>query len=180
MTLIERIKSFFYNRALNQKLQGFAPKRSITNLADAKKVGIVYDSSNPDNDIIVTKYAEDLRKQGKQVELMGFVNDKKIDHKADILVFNPNHLEWTGVPKDERINKFAATDFDLMIGAFTGSNLALEYIAYTSKAKWRVGPYLKGKKDAFDLMIRLGDKTGLDYLLKQITHFLNQIHYDKK
>lgn len=180
MKLWDDIRNYFYNRNIKARISALKAPRKITNLIDAKSVGIIYDSTNPDHDIIITKFAENLRKQGKSVDLLGFVNDTKIDHKADIVVFNKKSLSWTRIPVDERVEKFAERNFDLFFAAFTTENLPLEYIARISKAKWRVGNFEESKTDYYDLMINLGGKNDLQYFLDQSIHFLNQIKYDSK
>ena len=180
MKLWDDIRNYFYQKNIEQKLTGLNPERVITNLSDAKNIGIVYDSTNPDNDIIITKFAENLRKQSKTVDILGFVNDKKIDHKADILVFNTKNLNWMKIPNDERVENFAAKKFDLLLACFIDENFPLEYVARISKAKWRVGNYAEKKTDYYDMMINLSGKNDLQYFLEQTTHFLNQIVYDTK
>ncbi|MFM2306734.1 MAG: hypothetical protein RLZZ367_1403 [Bacteroidota bacterium] len=180
MKLWEDIRNYFYRKAIQRKLEGQSTKRVLTNLDDAETIGILYDSTNPDNDIIITRFAEQLRNDGKTVEILGFINDKKIDHKADIAVFNKKAISWAQVPQDERVEKFAAKDFDLLFAAFTNVSLPLEYVARIAKAKWRVGVYDDRKTDYYEMMIKMGDKTEVQYFIDQATHFLNKIHYDTK
>ncbi len=180
MKLWDDIRNYFYKRNIDARLSALKASRKIINLTDAKSVGIIYDSTNPDNDIIITKFAENLRKQGKTVDLLGFINDKKIDHKADVIVFNTKNLSWTQVPVDDRVEKFADKNFDLLFAAFIDENLPLEYVARISKAKWRVGSFAESKTDYYELMINLGGNNDLQYFLDQSTHFLNQIKYDSK
>ncbi|MBK7147779.1 MAG: hypothetical protein IPH78_02910 [Bacteroidetes bacterium] len=180
MKIWDDIKLFFYKRALAEQLKNLKCSRKVTNLEDAKSIGVIYDSTNPDNDIIVTKFSEELRKQGKTVQLMGYVHDTKIDHKADITVFNKNNLSWYMVPKDARVDKFVSEPFDLLFAANTSKNLPLEFIARLSKAKWRVGPFDAQKTDCYDLMVNTSGKTEVNYFLQQATHFLKQIRYDSK
>ena len=172
----ERITQYFYNSVLKQKASGRA-KRSITNMDDAKSVGIVYDSTNPDHDIAITKFAEMLRHQGKTVDVLDYINDKKIDHKGDIKIFNPKGVNWYGIPNDERALAFADRNFDLLICAITSENKPLEYLAYISKSKYRVGPFDEQKTQCYDLMIDIGSKKDINYLLQQMLHFLSSIKY---
>ena len=180
MELWDNIRNYFYRKNIEKTLAGLNPKRVLTNLHDAKTVGIVYNSTNPDNDIIITKFAEHLRKEGKTVDILGFVDDKKIDHKADVLIFNPNNLSWYRTPSDERVEKFADKNFDLLLAAFTEENFPLEYVARTSKAKWRLGIFDEKKTDYYDMMINMSGKNDLQHFLEQSTHFLNKIQYDSK
>jgi len=177
MNIIDRIKNSFYKSVLKQR-GSIRPNRTITNLNDAKSIGIVYDSTDPDHDIAITKFAEMLRNKGKTVEIIAYINDKKVDHKGDITIFNPNAVNWYGVPQDERVNAFCNKPFDLLICAILKESKPLEYIAYLSKAKYRVGPFDEQKTYCYDLMIEMGSKTDLNYLLLQMVHFLENIKYD--
>ena len=180
MELWDDFRNYFYHKNIEKKLAGLNPKRILTNLRNAKTVGIIYDSTNPDNDIIITKFAEHLRTEGKTVDILGFVDDKKIDHKADVLIFNTKNLNWTRTPDDERVEKFSDKNFDLLFAAFTSESFPLEYIARTSKAKWRLGIFDEKKTDYYDMMINMSGKNELQHFLEQSTHFLNKIQYDSK
>ena len=179
MNILESIKDRLYKSVLRQR--GSArPHRAITNLSDAQTVGVIYDSSDPDNDITITKFAEMLRNKGKKVDIIAYINDKKIDHKGDIAVFNPSAVNWYGIPLDERVAAFCSKPFDLLICAMPRESKPLEYIAYLSKAKYRVGPFDEQKTYCYDLMIQMGTRTSLDYLLQQMVYFLDKIKYDPK
>jgi hypothetical protein len=180
MKLWDDFRNYFYKKSLSKKLQEAKTERVMTNLDDARSIGIIYDSSNPDNDIILTKFAENLRKQQKTVDLIGLVNDTKTDHMADVLIFNQEKLNWMKIPKDEKVDQFTAKKFDLLIASFIEPNLTLEYVASVSKAKWKVGAYAADKTHLYDLMINLSGKNQLPYFLEQTTHFLNQVKYDSK
>jgi hypothetical protein len=174
----EKLVRYFYNRALAEQLKLRKAATAITNLADAKTVGILYDSTNPSNDIIITKFAEQLRNNGKQVEILAYINDPKIESKADIALFNKKAVSWSRVPQSDKAKQFAAKTFDLLLCCFTEENLPLEFISATSNAKWRVGAYSSNKTHCYDFMIQLGGKTDLQYFITQSTEFLNKIHYD--
>ena len=176
----DKIRNYFYKQNLEGRLKSLNVKHDIINLNDAKTVGILYDSTNPENDTVIAAYAEQLRGQNKQVEILGFVNDKKIDTKTGVTIFNKKNLSWTLAPEDERVNQFADKPFDLLLGCFIGENLPLEFITRISKARWRVGAYIENKTDCFDMMVNVSSKAELTYLLQQTTYFLNQIKYDQK
>jgi len=180
MSIWERFKNYFYQNDLADALKATKTIRQLVNLTDAKQIGILYDSTDASNDIVITKFAESLRQMGKQVDLLGYVNDPKIDHKADIKIFNSKGVNWYGVPTDERALAFAKQKFDLLMCCYTNQNLSLEFLARISAAKWRVGAFSTNKTDCYDLMINTGNKNDTGYLSEQIKYFLNKINYDKK
>ena len=174
----QNIKQYFYKRALAEATGKQKTTRSIVNLRDAKTVGIIYDSRDAVNDATIAQYAEQLRKLGKDVEILGYISDKKTESKPGIQVLHGKNISWAGIPADPKGTAFADKNFDLLLACFIGSNPALEYLAATSKAKWRVGVYSKDKTELYELMVNMGDKTELAYLTTQMTYFLNQINYD--
>ncbi len=174
MNIIDRIKNSFYQSVLRQR-GAVRPVRTVINLADAKTAGIIYDASLPEHDAAVAKFAEMMKSKGKTVEIMAYVNDKKIETKEGMAIFNPKAVNWYGVPLDERVSAYCAKPFDLLICAITEGSKPLEYIAYMSKAKYRVGPFDEQKTKYYDLMIEMGEKKDLGYLLGQMTYFLEKI-----
>ncbi len=176
MKLWDNFRDYFYKRKLAERHS--KPERVITNLKDAASIGIVYDSTNLQNDAVISAFSENLRQQGKTVDVLGFVNDNQTEQKSDIIVFNKKCLNWAMVPQHESVEKFAAKKFDLLIAAFPQENLPLEYVARISAAKWKVGAYHANKTDFYDIMINLGTRNELPYFLEQSTHFLNEIKYD--
>lgn len=175
----QKIKNWAYKRALAPLLATPAAHR-IINLIDAQTIGLIYNSTNPDNDIAITKFAEKLRSQGKTVEILGFVDDTKTDHKGDITVFNRKGVNWADVPTDERALRFAQKSFDLMLACYTERQAALDFLMRITKARWRVGMYDEQHTECFDMMINTGSNKDLSYLIEQTTSFLNKIHYAAK
>ncbi len=103
MKFWDDIKNYFYQRSLEQRVALVKVERSLISLEHAHTVGIVFDSTNPANDTTVLQFAEQLRSAGKEVEILGFVNDKKTEAKPGMAVFNRKHLSWaesTGKPGD--------------------------------------------------------------------------------
>ncbi len=174
----ETIIRFFYHRSLNAKLQVLTPSRKIISLSDAHTIGILYNSTQPDNDILITKFAEHLRTEGKAVEILGYINDTKTEHKADIKVFNKKGLTWFKIPTDDRALAFSEKKFDLLIACFMEENLPLEYLCCTSNARWRIGVYHPDKINCYDMMVNVGDRKEVPYFLDQAKEFLNKVTYD--
>ena len=169
------IKNYFYKRSLEQRITQSKPQHAIINMPQVHTVGIVFDSTNPANDSAVLSFAEQLKSAGKEVELLGFVNDKKTESKPGITIFNRKALNWLDIPTTEPIESFAQKKFDLLLACFTGEHLTLEYLTAISNARWRVGAYAENKTGFYDMMINVGDKTDLQYLLDQSVYFLNYI-----
>ena len=66
----DNIRNYFYKRTLQERIENLHVKHEVINLNDAKTIGIVYDSTDPANDSVVATFAEQLRGQNKQVEIL--------------------------------------------------------------------------------------------------------------
>ena len=175
MNILDRIKNSLYQRVLRQRGSP-RPKRTIVNLFDAKSVGILYDASYPGLDIVIERFAGKLRSKGKTAEILAYINDKKIEHKEGLTLINPKSVNWYGIPVSEQAMAFCNKPFDLLICGVLNDCKPLEYLASISKAKYRVGPFDEQKTHCYDLMIEMGAKRDLDYLLQQMVHFLEKIN----
>lgn len=176
----DNLKRYFYKKNLVEQLALVKVNRQVINYNDVKTVGLIYDSTNPANDVVVGKFVERLNGDGKTVEILGFVNDKKIESKPGLNIFNKKEVSWTNVPQSEKALTFAKGKYDLFIGCFIGENLPLEYLAAVSEARWRMGAYTEKKTELYDMMINTGERNDIDYFLNQTIYFLKQIKYDSK
>lgn len=180
MKLLKKIKYFFYTKALTKTLSSApAVTREMVNLKTAKHIGILYKATLADEIMSISQFAEKLKAEGKEVHILGY-KDEKNKEDMGLKIFNRNSVNWYGVPNDARIDGFQKLNLDILICAFKDECLPLEYIAATSKTKFRVGAYSQGKTNYYELMVNVGDKSQLLYLLQQIFHFLKAINKDEK
>src|SRR5580704_15586369 len=129
MKFWDRLKNYFYRRKLERISAGITPLRSVVRLADAGSVGILFDATNPENETVILPFAEKLKSAGKEVEVLGFVNDKKTESKPGMELINRRNLSWTEAPNAPQAEKFAEKNFDLLLACYTGDCLPLEFIA---------------------------------------------------
>ena len=149
----------------------------MTDFESVRTVGILFDATHTDDVMVVSRMAEKLREEGKDVTVLGHIRYKVKEDKEDY-VFDATDINWFYVPRMDRVNRFMDARFDLLISAFTGECLPLEYIAAGSKAHFRVGAYKRGKTYCSELMINAHDEFRLADLLDQIMHFTKAIRND--
>lgn len=174
MELLENIKNRFFKSVISHRSEGFKPSRKLMNFETAKTFGIIYDSTISGSDIAVTKIAESLRNKGKEVAVFAFLNDKKVEQKDDVVIFNANDVNWYGVPKSDKVLQFCDRKMDVILCAIPTPNRPLEYIGHFSKALCRVGVFREGNND-FELMVNVAENTAIPKVLEQMIQLLNQI-----
>jgi hypothetical protein len=176
MDFLFAIKKFFFFRNLKTVIAATSKiQRQMINLSDVKTIGIIYNGSTNDEMITVTEYAEALKKIGKDVSILAYQNNNNKD-TTDPHFFNNKEINWHFFPNNEKVENFHKKNHDLLIAAYIDECLPLQYIAATSKAKFRVGAYNEQTSDCFELMIKKPENQNLKYLLKQINHFIQVIN----
>lgn len=170
------IKRFLYLKKLrfDAKSKSKVP-REMLNIKYAQKIGILFNATSADDIITVTKYAEGLKKEHKDISILAYQSKKDKDNK-DPRFINELDINWFYIPTSEKINNFHKMKLDILICAFVDECLPLEYIAATSDAKFRVGDFSDAKSNYFELMINTKKNRNLKYLLEQIDHFLHVIN----
>ncbi len=175
MSLISKIRYYFFEAHLNQKLSQIKINRTSVEFEIAESIGILFDATDPSSRNKVLAYAQGLIKNGKKVNLLGFVKNKQKDLSFSFKYFTLNEINWKMVPESAEINQFMNKKFDILINLFFGKNSSIEYISALSKANLRVGPF-SDNPNCFDLMIDIPDSKGIDHLIKQVDFFLNRIN----
>ncbi|MCB9227074.1 MAG: hypothetical protein H6578_07920 [Chitinophagales bacterium] len=175
MGLIASIKSYFYNSTLNKHakyLKNYG--RKVINLNNAKNIGLLYNASNSDNVVAVTKFIELFKNNDVKITSLAYLNEKiKEDSRPNY--FNKNDINWYEIPFGEKINNFQKEKYDILICATVQECLPLEYLSATSKASYRVGSYQKDKTEIYDFMINVNQQTDLNYFFKQVYNYLKNI-----
>ena len=176
MGWLEKFKRLLYRKKLRFDAKAVSSaERKMLNIKNAQKIGILFNATRAEDIISITSFAEKLKQSGKQTSILGFQHTKKKELTNPQFINNLD-VNWFYIPESEKITEFHKKEFDILIGAFVNECLPLEYIAATSKAKFRVGTFSDETAAHFELMINTNKNQSLDYLLQQIDHFLNLIN----
>ena len=179
MEILEQTRIRFHQRLLRKGLPAHQVKRNSVVLESAKAVGILFDATLLEERKVVLQFAEKLKRQNKQVKLLGFFHVKLKTADFPFKYFDKKQLDWALRPKSNDVTDFINHSFDLLINLSKNTILPLDYIAAHSKAKFRVGPFT-GNTFCYDLMIDIDEKKGLEEFLKQVLHYLGQMQPGKK
>ncbi|MBP7477677.1 MAG: hypothetical protein KA797_04070 [Chitinophagales bacterium] len=171
---IHKIKYYFFQRALI-RVAGVKKERAMINLAAAKSIGIIFDATIVHNTTAVAEFAAQMKSKGKKIDQLGFTEEVHAIENKDSHLFNKKDLDWRLIPSKPNVDAFIAKEFDILIGAYIGHCAPLEYIAALSNAKLRVGAFQEGMEFCYDLMINIGDKEEVEYLINQIDKFLKGV-----
>lgn len=176
MSWLSKFKRFLYRKKLRFDAKAVAnAERKMLNIKDARKIGIMFNATRAEDIVSITTFAEKLKQNGKQINILGYQQTKKKE-RIDPRFINKLDLNWFYIPHSHKISDFHKREFDILICASVNECLPLEYIAATSNAKFRVGAFSDETSTYFELMINTNQNQSLNYLLSQIDHFLNIIN----
>lgn len=153
----------------------------MTNLQDAKKIGILYTVNDVPDYEWVSNFVSELQGEHKEVKALGFVKNKNLVQrflpKLSFDFFSKRDLTWFYKPIHKQVRDFIEKEFDILIDLSLHDSFPLKYIAGLSNALLRVGKFSEENTEYYDLMIDLNPSMTSDDYLGQIQHYLTVIKH---
>jgi hypothetical protein len=168
----------------NYLLKGMSIKkerkaRVMPSFSSISEIGIVYDAGTPLQEDQVNQIAQLLRKEGKKVFTLGYINAKHLPEKHKFNMSSGYYWRETltkyNLPDKQKLSSFLNTEFDLLMNLFFEKELPLQAIAALSKSKFSMGANIKGALPYNDFLIDTGEEREITNLGMQMIHYLNVI-----
>src|SRR5689334_4688763 len=96
--MVENLRREIHFRILNRKLKGNHVPRKVLRFTEARDVGILFDATNTDDALPVTKFAESLRPLRKRVTMLGYYDYRKPAISFTFPYFNKKDVNWLYMP----------------------------------------------------------------------------------
>jgi len=172
MKLFRNLRLRWHDYMLRKRMESLSIKRASIRFEKSKRIGILFDATNLDNRVFAENYVQLLRKAGKRVDIMAFVDDEQEHDNLPFKYFNIKNLSWYEHPNTSEVEDFISTPFDILLSLHLHSVRSLEYISTLSHASMRVGKYDESKIDCYDLMIDNAQNDNLQHFIQQIDKHL--------
>jgi hypothetical protein len=177
--LFDNIKSNYATRRIRTESKGVVRQKIVSNIDDAKTIGICFPFTGNDDFDLLKKYVLYLRDLKKKVKAIGYYTTKEEPgvqySKVDYDFFPKTSHNWFGKPTDHIVTNFIEEEFDILIDINTNNDTVLTYVAAMSKAKFKVGR-LDEKDWIHDLMFDSPADKGLKFFLRQVDTYLAMIN----
>ena len=158
--------------------------RTLINLRDARKIGILYTLDEVADYDVVSEFVTRLQHDHKEVKALGFVKNKNLVSrflpKLSYDFFSAKDVNLFYKPVDSKVRDFIIREFDLLIDLSMKETLPLQYIAGCSMSHCRVGKFTEENSACYDLMIDVGPAIPIKDFIDQIIHYLTIINSDTK
>jgi hypothetical protein len=175
-----KIGQYYYKKEQSQTER----HSQMTNLKDAKRIGILYTLDDVPDYERVSEFVSKLQGDHKEVKALGFVKNKNLIQrflpKLSYDFFSNRDLTWFYKPIHTQVRDFIEKEFDLLIDLSLHDNFPLKYISGLSKALCRVGKFSEKNTEYYDLMIDLKPSMTSEEYLGQVQHYLTVIKTNAK
>jgi hypothetical protein len=165
---------------LRKKLSRQKRQKFKGNIQTAKKVGIVWDATNPEEFSALTQFHQKMAERNIDVQILGYYPGKIIPDRITAIRYltclKQPDLNYFYRPVTQEAGKFMNTTFDILFDTNFKNQFPLQYISCLSSAGFKVGIFDNGyDQSPFDLMIEMkpGDLNGF---LTEAIRYLEMIN----
>jgi hypothetical protein len=182
--MLNRIRILIGNYFLKEKLEKTHRERKISNLKDARRIGILYTLDDVPDYETVAEFVAQLQHDHKEVKALGFVKNKILVNrflpKLSFDFFSIKDLNWFFQPLHTNVKDFIEKEFDILIDLSLKDSLPLKYISALSMAHCRVGRFSEANRICYDIMLDLSKPLTLIEYIDQIVHYLSVINDEER
>jgi hypothetical protein len=179
MKIAKSIKYSIGRKMLRKELDAVRLRKGY-NFNSAQSIGIIYHDVDEAFYKAIKEYAQFLKAtfEVKTVKMLGYVDEvaKRIppyqQHALDAEYFAKEDLNWYGKPA-QGIENFINEDFHILLDFSGGSTLPLNYVLKESRACMKVGVKGTMGERYCDLIIDMGQVTGIDKFVAQLNQYLS-------
>jgi hypothetical protein len=179
MKIIDNIRTHIGRWQLNREVREHKGAGKITPFSEITTVGILYNAGAEENNRAIREYTTQLEAEGKQVTVMGYIDQKTAPVQNDTLpgagLFWREHLSSVNLPDKQYLKKFTGIRFDLLLSLYLEPLLPLLAATVYSEAIYKAGANIEGSLHLNDTLIDVGASQDLDFLIRQIDFYLKAI-----
>jgi hypothetical protein len=176
---LQRIRKKAGRFILNHKVSNFTRNKEFINLEVAQTIGILFHHIDNESFRTIQKFIKDLTKEKRQIYAIGYIETMEIPDfyllKRGIDFFCLKDINWYYKPEQGFLQEFTEREFDLLINLSIDDYFPVEYIYALSKARFKIGKH-SDNYDYADLSIDTKDNRDIDYLVQQISYYLQTIN----
>ena len=177
--MLGSIRTYFFEREKKKRLSEGSERKIYFKKDHPNHYGLLIDATQVDHRQVVTNFAEELRKKGNRVKILGFLDKKNESISVPFDIFTPADLSKVSkVPRSPAIDSFIKQPFDVLINMSIHQDYkSLEYISTLSHAAFRIGPWFQQvKHNPYDLCLDAGEAATLPEWIRELMHTLEKIY----
>lgn len=138
-------------------------------------VAILFEQGDQVKDIL--SFAIALEKEGKQVNLLGYIDVKRKDLQTepDYPHFTKDETSWIGRPKSESVNSFLKSNYHVLVSMNNKEESPLQFVMAATKSDFNIG-IQKETHTRIDLLVGSTDSSDYTACFKEMDYYLRFIN----
>ena len=181
MELFKNIRLKIGDGILRNKVAKTDRKPHYSNIRQVKNIGLVWDASNIDDFISLTRFFQKMAEAKIDVRILGYFPGKNLPDQYTAVrylsIVKREELNIFYHPVSSETNSFITNHFDVLIDLNFKKLLPLQYISSLSKASLKVGLFeSEAGNTPFDLMMDIKSPVNIEDYLNHVLHYLEMIN----
>jgi hypothetical protein len=181
MELFKRIRLKIGDAILTKKMARAKRKAYFSTLKKVKTIGIVWDASNTEDFICLSRFFQKMHEKKTDVKILGYYSDKNLPNQYTavryLTVIKKEELNMFYQPVSQEAISFIGNRFDILIDINFNKLIPLIYISSLSNAAFKVGLLdTDSGNTPFDLMMELKSPVNVEDYLTHVIHYLELIN----
>jgi hypothetical protein len=181
MELFKNARIKIGKSVLKKKLARLNRKVSYSAFGQVKKIGIVWDASNPSEFASLSRFHQQMHERNIDISILGYYPGKELPDQYTAIRFltciRKHEINLLYHPVSAESTTFINNRFDILIDINFKKLLPLQYISSLSCAFFKVGLFESGADETpFDLMMELKAPVSIDNYLSQTVQYLEMIN----
>jgi len=182
MELLESIRLKIGKYILLNKCSRIKRKVFYSNISQIKSIGIVWDSSNPQEFVHLSKFYQKMHERKIDVNIIGYFPGKNLTDQyignRYLTTIRKQEVNLFFIPTSAETNNFINKKFDILIEINFKKVFPLQYISYLSIAGFKVGLFeSENAATPFELMMDIKKPADIGNYLDEVLHYLEMINY---
>lgn len=169
------MKEVVYMRSLGKLLE---VKRGVTSenisVNPSKSFLILFDGTSESNRDIVMKYSDALKKSGKKVKLLSYIDSKGELMDFGMAVYNNKSINMVGFPKKHILNLLESETFDVMFNLNLSNHKHLHALACKAKADFKLS-LPTDLPHNFTMILNTKEKDDIKNVFSEIDSCMNKL-----
>jgi hypothetical protein len=183
MELFRKLRVRAGNSILSGKLARIKRKPHYTNFYHIKTICLVWDASNPEDFVVLTRFQQKMAEINKEVKIFGYYPENGFPSQYTAIRYltclKKKEVNFFYLPVNLESESFIKTKFDVLIDINFKNHFPLVYITSLSQAGLKVGlTCTKPITSPLDVMISMKSPVNLERYLEHVLFYLEMINSD--
>jgi hypothetical protein len=185
MELFKNIRLTIGRSTLKNKVAVNGRKFNYSSFTNARKIVIIWDASNTEEFIQLSKFHQKMHERRISVEIIGYFEGKELPDQLTavryLTLIRRKELNFFYIPVSPEADEFIKKDFDILIDINFKKIFPLTYLSFLSRSGIKVGLLDSKPGDTpFDLMMELKGPVSVQNFLDQSIQYLEMINNEKQ